>query len=61
MVQIAILSLWNQVQQEKPVSPIKTTDSANKKYKMHVRIFKKLEHPTVHSSTIYKSQVMEAT
>ena len=49
------------MQGEKPVSPIKTIDSANKKYKMHVRILKKSEHPTVHSSTIYKNQVMEAT
>ena len=45
MVEIAILSLWNQVQQEKPVSTIKTTDSANKKYKMHVRISKKIRAP----------------
>lgn len=49
------------MQGEKPVSPIKTIDSANKKYKMHIKILKKLEHPTVHSSTIYKNQVMEAT
>lgn len=49
------------MQGEKPVSPIKIIDSANKKYKMHARILKKSEHPTVHSSTIYKNQVMEAT
>lgn len=52
MVELLFIVCEIKCQGEKPVSPIKIIDSANKKYKMHARILKNQNTPLFHSTII---------